>query len=85
MTVGIQLDGTTVSAVLIGVAALLSYIVSQSSAKSREDRRRLRELTRRDIAWTRWAHRVMVWAASKGYDDLPDQPRVLVDSEDDHD
>ncbi len=80
---GFQLDGSTVSAILIGVAGLLAYLVSQSSAKAREDRRRLRRLARRDIAWTRWAHTVMVWAASKGLDDLPDQPRVLVDSEDD--
>ena len=79
---GFQLDGPTVSAILIGVAALLSYIVSQTSAKSREDRRRLRKLTRRDIAWTRWAHNVMLWAASKGYDDLPSQPQLLVDGED---
>lgn len=80
---GIQLDGTTVSAILIGVAALLSYVVSQGSAKAREDRRRLRELLRRDIAWSRWGHAVKVWAAAHGHDDLPDQPRVLAESEDD--
>ena len=78
-----QLDGTTVSSILIGVAALLAYLVSQSSAKAREDRRRLRRLARRDIAWTRWGHNIQVWAAQRGHDDLPDMPRVLVESEDD--
>ena len=77
-----QLDGTTVSSILIGVAALFAYLVSQLSAKSREDRRRLRRLTRRDIAWSRWAHNVQVWAATHGHD-LPDVPRVLMDTEDD--
>lgn len=80
---GFQLDGTTVSSVLIGVAALLAYLVSQASAKAREDRRRLRRLVKRDIAWTRWGHNVEVWAAQHGYDDLPDMPLILVDSEDD--
>lgn len=80
---GIQLDGATVSSILIGVATLLAYLVSKSSAQAREDRRRLRRLVRRDIGWTRWGHNVQVWAAQKGYDDLPDLPRILVESEDD--
>lgn len=79
---GFQMDGTTVSSVLIGVAALLAYLVSQASAKAREDRRRLRRLVKRDIAWTRWGHNVMVWAAKHGHNDLPEQPKVLQDSED---
>lgn len=78
---GFQIDGATVSSILIGVAALLAYLVSQSSAKAREDRRWLRRLVRRDIAWTRWAHNVQVWAAQHGHDDLPEQPRILVDAE----
>lgn len=80
---GFQLDGATVSTILIGVATLFAYLVSQLSAKSREDRRRLRRLTRRDIAWTRWGHNVLVWAAQRGHDDVPDMPRILQDSEDD--
>ena len=80
---GFQLDGSTVSVILIGVAALLSYLVSQTSAKSRNDRRRLRTLTRREIAWARWGHTVKVWAARNGYDDLPDQPRILLEEDDD--
>lgn len=79
---GFQLDGATVSTILIGVATLFAYLVSQLSAKSREDRRRLRRLTRRDISWSRWGHAVQVWAAQRGYDDLPDLPRVLTDHED---
>lgn len=78
-----QLDGGTVSSILIGVAALLAYLVSQASAKAREDRRRLRRLVKRDIAWTRWDHNVQVWAAQCGYDDIPEKPLVLVDTEDD--
>ena len=31
-------------------------------------------LAKRDIAWSGWAHRVQVWAAGRGYDDLPAQP-----------
>lgn len=78
----IQLDGVTVSSIFIGVASLFAYLVSQLSAKAREDRRRLRRLTRRDIAWTRWGHNVDVWAAQNGYD-VPDRPRILLDGEDD--
>lgn len=78
-----KLDGTTVSSILIGGAALLAYLVSQASAKAREDRRRLRRLVTRDIAWTRWGHNVQVWAAQRGYEDLPELPKVLVDIEDD--
>jgi hypothetical protein len=78
-----QLDGATVGSILIGVAGLLTYLVSQSSAKAREDRRRLRRLVKRDIQWNRWSHNVQVWAAQNGYEDLPEQPLVLADSEDD--
>lgn len=79
---GFQLDGTTVSSILIGMAALLAYLVSQASAKSREDRRRLRRLVKRDIAWTRWAHNVRVWAEHRGHDGLPELPTILLDIED---
>jgi len=82
---GIQLDGGTVSVIVLAVATLLSYVVSQTTAKSREDRRRLRRLARRDIAFVRWRHNVEVWAAERGYDDLPDIPRILLESEDDGD
>ena len=79
---GFQLDGTTVSSVLIGVAALLAYLVSQLSAKAREDRRRLRRLVKRDIAWTRWGHNVRVWVETHGHRDLPELPAILNDTED---
>ena len=80
---GEQLDGGTVSAVLIGFATLLTYLVSQTSTKAREQRRRIKRLTKRDIAWARWGHRVQVWAAGHGYEDLPEQPKVLLGDEDD--
>lgn len=76
-----QLDGGTVSAILIGCASLLAFLVSQTSTKAREQRRRLKNLTRRDIAWAGWAHRVQVWAALKGHDDLPAQPALLTQDE----
>ena len=79
---GFQLDGATVSSILIGVSTLLAYLVSRSSAKSREDRRRLRRLVKRDIVWTRWGHNVQVWAARHGHEDLPALPALLVESED---
>lgn len=77
-----NLDGGTVGAILIGTAALMSFLVSQTSAKAREQRRRLRHLTKRDIAWANWGHRVLVWAASHGYDDIPKQPTVLSEDDD---
>lgn len=78
------LDGGTVSAILIGFATLLTYLVSQTSTKAREQRRRLKKLTKRDIAWARWGHKVQVWAASNGYEGLPEQGRELItDDEDD--
>jgi hypothetical protein len=79
---GFQLDGATAGSILVAVSILLTYLVSQASAKSREDRRRLRRLVKRDIAWTRWEHNVQVWAAEHGYDDLPSQPPILGESED---
>ncbi len=80
-----QLDGGTVSAILIGFAGFLTFLVSQTTAKAREQRRRLKRLTKRDIAWARWGHRVQVWAATKGYDDLPKQPAELNADEDEED
>lgn len=80
-----RLDGATVSSILIGVAALFAYLVSQASAKSREDRRRLRRLVKRDIAFTRWSHNIQVWVAQNGYDGMPELPPALVESEDDGD
>lgn len=77
-----QVDGTVVSALLIGVSVFLTWLVSQLGTKSRSDRRRLRKLTKRDIAWAEWGHRVQVWAAGKGYTDLPAQGRELLDDED---
>lgn len=79
---GFQLDGATVGSILVGVSALFAYLVSQGSAKAREDRRRLRRLTRRDIAWSRWAHNMEIWLAERGYEGHPDKPAVLHDSED---
>lgn len=75
-----QLDGGTVSAILIGFATLLTFLVSQTSAKAREQRRRLRYLTRRDIAWAKWGHAVRVWAASRGHD-IPKLPPILMQDE----
>lgn len=80
-----ELDGGTVSAVLIGFAALLSYLVSQTSTKARDQRRRIKKLTQRDISWARWGHRVQVWAAGRGYDDLPPLPKELAADYDEED
>lgn len=78
---GEQLDGSTVSAILIGFATLLTFLVSKTSTQAREQRRRLKALEHRDIGWARWAHSVRVWAAGRGHDDLPALPHYL--SEDD--
>lgn len=78
-----ELDGGTVSAILIGFATLLTFLVSQTSTKAREQRRRLRRLASRDIAWAGWAHRVQVWAAQNGYTDMPKQPALLSDDDED--
>lgn len=78
---GEQLDGGTVSAILIGFATFLTFLVSKTSTQAREQRRRLKALVKRDIGWARWAHSVRVWAASRGHDDLPALPNYL--SEDD--
>ena len=76
---GGQLDGGTVSAILIGFATLLTFLVSQASTKAREQRRRLKWLAKRDIGWAGWAHRVHVWAAQHGHDDLPKLPALLTE------
>ncbi|MGL5825569.1 MAG: hypothetical protein ACRCYU_12275 [Nocardioides sp.] len=80
---GLQIDGATVSALLIGLAALLTYLINQTSSRARDQRSRLRALTRREIAWARWGHRVQVWAASRGHTDLPEQPSELTDDRED--
>lgn len=77
----LEIDGGTVSALLIGTAALLTYLMSQTSSRARDQRRRLRRLTKRDILWSGWSHRVHVWAASRGYDDLPKQHELLMADE----
>lgn len=80
-----QLDGGTVSAILIGFASLLAFLVSQTSTKAREQRRRLKYLTVRDISWAGWSHRVRVWAAKNGYDDLPKLPSLLAQDDEEED
>lgn len=82
----LDVDGGTVSAILIGTAACLTYLMSQTSTRAKDQRRRLRRLTKRDILWSSWSHKVHVWAASNGYDDLPEQHKLLtVDEEDEAD
>ena len=76
-----QLDGGTVSALLIGASTFLAFLVSKTSVQAREQRRRLKALAKRDIAAAGWIHRVHVWAANHGYTDLPPLPPLL--SEDD--
>lgn len=77
-----QLSGATVGSILIGVSGLFAYLVSQASAKSREDRRRLRRFVTRDIHWTRWDYNIQLWAAQHGYE-LPPKPAALEDDGDD--
>ena len=76
------LDGGTVGAILIGFTTLLTFLVSQTSTKARDQRRRLKKLTKRDISWARWGHQVEVWAAGNGYEDLPKKPLELTNDDD---
>ena len=78
-----ELNGQAVGAILVAASMLLTFLVSQTSTKAREQRRRLRALAKRDIAAAGWIHKVHVWAAAHGYNDLPALPRVL--SRDDED
>lgn len=78
-----HLDGGTVGGILIGVSAFLTYLMSQTSVRAKEQRRRLRRLTKRDILWSSWSHKVHVWAADRGYDDLPKQHSLLSADEED--
>lgn len=78
-----ELSGQTVGALLVGVTILLTFLVSQTSTKAREQRRRLKELAKRDIAAAGWIHKVQVWAASRGYTDLPAIPAILSSDEED--
>jgi hypothetical protein len=77
------LDGGTVSAILIGFATLLTYLAGQVSTKARDQRRQIKTLRRRDIAWARWSHRVQVWAAERGYEGLPEQGKDLRNDDED--
>lgn len=77
------IDGTTVSAILIGFATLLTYLTGQISTKARDQRRQIKRLRRRDVAWARWGHKVQVWAAGNGYDDLPEQDKELTTDDED--
>lgn len=78
-----ELSGQTVGALLVGVTILLTFLVSQTSTKAREQRRRLKALAKRDIAAADWIHRVQVWAAKHGYSDLPRIPAILSTDEED--
>lgn len=81
-----ELDGSAVSSILLAVGALLTYLISQASTRARDQRRRLRRLTKRDILWSGWSHKVLVWAASNGHEDIPKKPPLLdVDEEDEED
>ena len=78
-----ELSGQTVGALLVGVTILLTFLVSQTSTKAREQRRRLKALAKRDIAAAGWIHKVQVWAANHGYTDLPPVPAILSSDEED--
>lgn len=72
-----QLDGQAIGGILVAVSFLLTYLVSQTSTRAREQRRRLKALAKRDIAAAGWIHRVHVWAAARGHADLPALPAIL--------
>jgi hypothetical protein len=78
-----ELSGQTVGALLVGVTILLTFLVSQTSTKAREQRRRLKALAKRDIAAAGWIHAVQRWAAGHGYHDLPVLPAILSTDEED--
>jgi anti-sigma factor RsiW len=72
-----QLDGQAVGGILVAASILLTFLASQLSTKAREQRRRLKGLAKRDIAAAGWIHKVQVWAAQRGYTDLPAVPAIL--------
>jgi len=78
-----ELNGQAVGTILVAVSILLTFLVSQTSTKAREQRRRLKALAKRDIAAAGWIHAVQVWAAARGYTDLPKVPAVLSSDEED--
>lgn len=78
-----ELSGQTVGALLVGVTILLTFLASQLSTKARDQRRRLRVLTRRDIAFSGWVYKVQRWAAARGHTDLPRLPKLLAEDEED--
>jgi len=79
-----ELNGQAVGTILVAVSILLTFLVSQTSTKAREQRRRLKALAKRDIAAATWIHAVQVWAAAHGHTDLPKVPAVLsADDEED--
>lgn len=80
-----QLDGGQVGGLLVAATILLTYLVSQTSTRAREQRRRLKALAKRDIAAAGWIHKVQVWAAQRGHTDLPPVPPLLVNNEEDED
>lgn len=77
-----MLDGQSISAVLIGLAGLIAYLVSQTSAKGKALRHEVRDLRRRDIAHTKWAHRVELDYADRGCE-MPRLPKELLKIGDD--
>ena len=77
-----MLDGQTISAVLIGLAGLIAYLVSQTSTKGKALRREVRDLRRRDIAHTKWAHRIELDYAEHGIE-MPRLPKDLLKGSDD--
>jgi len=77
-----MVDGQAISAILIGIASLIAYLVSQSSTKGRALRREVRDLRRRDIASMRWRHKVDLEYASRG-EKAPALPRELLSTSED--
>jgi hypothetical protein len=67
------MSGTTASALLIGVATLLGWLVTQTQARSRENRAEIRWRRRVDLLKDRYIYRLEHSLALKDLD-LPDKP-----------
>lgn len=75
-----QIDGNTVSAVLIAASGLLGWLYTQTQARSKEQRGELKWRRRLDGGKTRYVYRLENELDKRGIP-LPEKPEELVVAE----
>lgn len=78
------IDASTLSALLVGLATLVTWLATQANARSKAQRRELRSLRQDELARRRYIHRLEAGYADRDLP-LPVKPDGYPSEDDDDD